>query len=328
MARHGSARSTGEALADLTAAVSGPRRVGDIQRMRILDAMAEVARERGAGDVSVAHVVERAGVSRRTFYQLFEDREDCFLAALREAIARATGYVSEVYDPALPWAERMRNGLVGLLDFLEREPELGRLAVVESLGGGARALELRRATLERMELAVDEGRECMNGSSSAVQLTAEGVVGGAVSVIYGRLVSNDRGSMVELVNPLMSMIVLPYLGPVAARKQLERPLANHRAHISRAPGNPLKDLDMRLTYRTVRALVAVAASPGSSNRMVGEASGISDQGQVSKLLARLEKLDLAQNTRTGLMKGAPNTWRLTERGEEVAGVITTRAATS
>jgi DNA-binding MarR family transcriptional regulator len=126
----------------------------------------------------------------------------------------------------------------------------------------------------------------------------------------------------------MCMIVLPYLGPAAARKELERPFVNRRERVSPAPGNPLKDLDMRLTYRTVRALVAVAANPGSSNRMIGEASGISDQGQVSKLLARLEKLGLVQNTRTGAPKGATNTWRLTGRGEEVASAFATQAAAS
>ena len=61
--------------------------------------MVEVCIERGAGNVTVAHVVERAGVSRRTFYEIFEDREDCFLAAFEEGIARASVYVLDAYDP-------------------------------------------------------------------------------------------------------------------------------------------------------------------------------------------------------------------------------------
>jgi DNA-binding PadR family transcriptional regulator len=78
---------------------------------------------------------------------------------------------------------------------------------------------------------------------------------------------------------------------------------------------------MRLTYRTVRVLMGIAGHPGASNRTVAHASGISDQGQISKLLARLESLGLAENTGRGHPKGAPNAWRLTARGQEVEGAI-------
>jgi AcrR family transcriptional regulator/DNA-binding MarR family transcriptional regulator len=306
----------------------GHERVSEIQRARILVAMAEVACERGAGDVSVGHVVERAGVSRRTFYELFDGREDCFLAAFDEAVVRACGYVSGGYDREVDWAANARSGLEALLAFLEQEPVLARLAIVESSAGGARALERRRHVIDRIVTVVDAGREGMNGRSLTTAFTAEGVVGGVVSVIHGRLVSGDNRRLVDLINPLMSMIVLPYLGPDAARKQLEQPVASARAPIPLANGNPLKHLDMRLTYRTVRALSAVAANPGSSNRVIGDVSGIDDQGQVSKLLARLERLGLVENTRGDRAKGATNAWGLTERGKEVADVVTTSAAVS
>jgi AcrR family transcriptional regulator len=329
MGRAGRAPSA-KALATPSKAIErlGRERVSEIQRTRILVAMAEVACERGAGDVSVGHVVERAGVSRRTFYELFEGREDCFLEAFDEAVARASRYVSAKHDPKVDWAETVRGGLEALLAFLEHEPALARLAVVQSLAGGASALERRRRVLDGLVAAVDAGRKDMNGGPSTTRLTAEGVVGGVVSVIHNRLVSSDSRRLADLVNPLMSMIVLPYLGPDAARKQLERPVASAPAPIPLANGDPLKHLDMRLTYRTVRALSAVATNPGSSNRVIGDVSGIDDQGQVSKLLARLERLGLVENTRTGRVKGATNAWGLTERGKEVASVVTTQAAAS
>ena len=74
---------------------------------------------------------------------------------------------------------------------------------------------------------------------------------------------------------------------------------------------------MRLTYRTVRVLVAIGANPGASNREVAEGSGIADQGQISKLLRRLEGLQLVENHGEGQVKGAPNAWYLTERGTQV-----------
>ena len=74
---------------------------------------------------------------------------------------------------------------------------------------------------------------------------------------------------------------------------------------------------MRMTYRTARVLEAAAEHPGSSNRFVGEQADIYDQGQVSKLLARLEGLGLLVNTGAGHTRGERNAWRLTALGERV-----------
>jgi AcrR family transcriptional regulator len=112
--------------------------------MRILAAMAEVASERGAGSVTVAHVVARAGVSRRTFYDLFADREECFLAAFEQAIGRVGAPIIEAYEHESAWREQIRTGLWTLLVFLDEEPATARLCVVESLAAGPRVLERPR----------------------------------------------------------------------------------------------------------------------------------------------------------------------------------------
>ena len=74
---------------------------------------------------------------------------------------------------------------------------------------------------------------------------------------------------------------------------------------------------MRLTYRTVRVLVVIGERPGASNREIADLSGVADQGQISKLLARLARLELVENTGEGQEKGGPNAWRLTPRGARV-----------
>jgi len=74
---------------------------------------------------------------------------------------------------------------------------------------------------------------------------------------------------------------------------------------------------MRLTHRTVRVLMVIAERPGASNREIAERSGIIDQGQISKLLARLARLQLIENTGDGQEKGASNAWRLSSRGAQV-----------
>jgi AcrR family transcriptional regulator len=133
----------------------GREQVSDIQRARMLAAMVDVVAERGAGNVTVARVVARSGVSRRTFYELFTDRDDCFLAAFDDGIARASRYVLDAYDPGASWAERIRSALTGLLSFLDVERGAGRLLIVGSLGAGAVAFERRERVLAQIIAVVN-----------------------------------------------------------------------------------------------------------------------------------------------------------------------------
>lgn len=303
----------------------GHTHIAQIQRARILAAMFDVTAERGAGSVSVAHVVERSGVSRRTFYETFADREDCFLAAFDDALAFASQRVLPAYASESKWRERIRASLVALLSFFDEEPVVGRLLVVESLSAGAKVLARRGDVLAKVAAVVDQGRNESKTAASLPSLTADGLVGGALSLIHTHVMRADGEPLLALTNQLMSMIVLPYLGSVAARKELDRLIAprvsDHRD--ARLLADPFKDAGMRLTYRTIRVLMAVAEHPNGSNRMVGESAGIRDQGQISKLLGRLQRLGLIENTGLGPGQGAPNAWGLTAEGRELTKSIRT-----
>jgi AcrR family transcriptional regulator/DNA-binding MarR family transcriptional regulator len=334
---------TGERLA-LRANGLAPEQVVEIQRARIVGAMVEVVLELGAANVTVAHVVGRAGVSRRTYYDIFTDREDCFLAALDDAVERIAAVVVPAYqgeDPAREgargarggdgarqaqrarrprraWRERVRAALIELLGMFEADPGLGRFVVVESLAAGPRALALRNRALSRAIAAVDEGR----AGSGPSPLTAEGVVGAVSSILYARLAVEEGGSLVELTGPLMGMIVLPYLGKAAAARELARPVPPVRASVQHGGvGYPFHELGMRLTYRTLRVLDAVAPNPDASNRQIADTAGIADQGQISKLLARLARLGLIDNAPGASAKGLSNKWRLTEKGRGIQRAI-------
>ncbi len=288
--------------------------------------MTEVTVEQAASNVTVAHVVERAGVSRRTFYEIFRDGEDCLLAALDDALMLATERVIAARASSGSWCERVRAGLAALLQFVDEEPCAGRLLVVESLGGGHRPLERRAGVLARLATTVEEGHTEAKGTPQITGLTAAGIVGGALSIIHGRVLEHDHRPMLDLLNPLMSMIVLPYLGTAAARRELAKPVSRAPRLPAAVGRDPLRDLGMRLTYRTVRVLMAVAATQGGSNRRVADGSGIGDQGQISKLLARLHGLGLIENTGVGSVRGAPNAWVLTDRGWEVQGALARNTA--
>jgi AcrR family transcriptional regulator len=301
-------------------------KVPEIQRARLIRALVEVTHERGVGQVTVAHVVARAGVSRRTFYELFEDREACLLAALDQAIEHIGTRVVPVFDQARgSWSVRMRAALLELLAVFDEEPGFGRMCVVDALSAGAPALQRRTRVVRALVDAVDGGRLEAKAGLQPSRLTAEGVVGGVLAVLYERLAEPAaRGiRLVESLNPLMAMIVLPYLGAAAASKQLTRPQPTvpRPAETTATPANPLAGLEMRLTYRTTRVLGAIAAGPGASNREVAQVAGVHDPGQISKLLARLEQLGLVENASRGSIRGVPNAWRLTRRGGDVEGAI-------
>jgi AcrR family transcriptional regulator/DNA-binding MarR family transcriptional regulator len=303
-------------------------RVADIQRVRMLGAMVDLTRERGAERVTVAHVVARAGVSRRTFYEIFSDREACLLAALDESIDRIATVVVPAYQHERGWLTRIRAGLTAMLMFFDEQPGMAALCVVDALAAGPEALERRARVLETLVGVVDRGRREASSTQGLNRVTAEGVVGAVLGVLHARLREGGAGSDVKPLLPLrgqlMSMIVLPYLGPKAAAAELElRPPRSLPG--SRARQDPLKGLDLRLTYRTMRVLSAVADRPGLNNRRVGREAGVVDQGQISKLLARLEAAGLLVNTGdTG--RGEAKSWRLTERGHELEQAIRERAS--
>jgi AcrR family transcriptional regulator/DNA-binding MarR family transcriptional regulator len=267
-------------------------------------------------------------VSNKTFYDLFSDREDCFLAAFDYAIDRLTAVVTPAWEGERDWATGIRAGLGALLGFLDEEPELRHLIFVEALGAGPRVLARRAEVLDALAGPIDEGRRGVKVGGELPPLTAEGIVGATFGVIYARLSQDDPEPLAGLLNQLMATIVLPYRGHAAAAREHSRldpelttgfrGARGGRLHAT--AGKPVAPLDFRLTVRTHLALTAVARlnERGSdpSNREIANAAGVRDQGQISRLLARLEGLGLLVNT-GGATAGIPNAWRLTEKGGAV-----------
>jgi AcrR family transcriptional regulator/DNA-binding MarR family transcriptional regulator len=298
--------------------------VDEIQRSRLLAAAARVIDEVGYERTSVARVTDRARVSRRTFYELFGNREECLIALLDEAMELAERELTAADLERLAWCERVRVGLWTILSLLDAEPVLARICVVQALHGGPEALERRERILARLAGVLDEGRREGPRGEECTLVTAEGLVGGALGVVYARLRSGDPRPLTGLLQELMGMIALQYLGPRAARREQRRPAPVPRSAASggristRAEKDPLDEVNMRLTYRTARVLECIAEQPGASNRAVADSAGVSDPGQISKLLRRLERLELTVNKGGGHQSGEPNAWSLTPLGCKVA----------
>ncbi len=262
--------------------------VRNIQRGRILAAAVVTVEELGYARMTVAQVIAWARVSRKAFYEVFADREDCFLAAFEHALSEASLFAREAYEREPGWREGTRSALARLLVFIEEDRSLARLLIVESVAAGAKVQRRRIEVLGQLAKATDQGRPVNNRGSYPPQLTGEGVVGGVLAVLQARLLQEREERLTDLLGPLMSIIVLPYLGARAARREVHRPGCpplprREPAHQPASAKESLKGLNMRVTYRSVRVLVVIAQHPGACNREVADRSGIIDQGQVSKL---------------------------------------------
>jgi AcrR family transcriptional regulator len=310
--------------------------VNEMQRARLMAGAVSAIEELGYAHATVGQITSRARVSRRTFYELFADRDECLAAVLQETAALVESELADAGVGGLAWRERVRRGLQTILVFLDRESALARVCVVHTLNGDPALLARREELLARLVAVVDEGR--LEGARGAAcgPLTAEGVVGAAFAIVHARLSRGERGPLTGLAGELTGMIVLPYLGPAAARQEQARPApaVSELALESEAgeegdAGDLLAGVRLRLTYRTARVLEAIAQPSARghdpSNREVAAYAGIVDPGQVSKLLRRLERIGLIVNSGGGHAKGEPNAWSLTPLGGRVTSQLSLRS---
>jgi AcrR family transcriptional regulator len=303
--------------------------VSQTQRARMLNSAVQAIAEVGYGELSISRITSGAGVSRRTFYDLFADREDCFLAAFEEAVLGVRELLLEHWGEEADWRAQIRGALLGMLLFLDREPAVRSMLILDTLKAGSRVQRRRAEVLSELSGVLHASGCRAAGVSELPALTGEGVIGAVLGVIHTRLLAKSPGQMVDLLNPLMGVIVLPYLGPAAAQAELLEPVpriaharttnTRGRAHQS----NHLLGLPIRITHRTLLVLRAIGETPDASNREIADQAGIADQGQISKLLSRLRSLGLIENTGPEQPAGTANRWRLTARGEQVQQALQT-----
>jgi DNA-binding MarR family transcriptional regulator len=287
----------------------------ELKRARRLLAAAEAVRKSPFEGFSDAGRNGDAGVSRQAFDDHVEGREAALLVAFEQTLALATARASAAFQAQEGWVDRVRAGLLALLGFFDEEPALARFLVVGSAQAGPVVLERRCEMQDVLARVLDDERAPARGYPPP--LTAEAVVSGVLGVLHGRLSKRDPGMLVELANPLMSFIVLPFLGVRAARRELERPPDASSAVRRGVALELLQAAGARLNRRTVSVLRVVGGEPGLSNREVALRAGVKDQGQISRLLGRLAELGLVASTRDPRRRGAPNAWQLTASGEEL-----------
>ncbi|HJR25532.1 MAG TPA: helix-turn-helix domain-containing protein [Acidimicrobiales bacterium] len=182
------------------------------QRQRLLAAATEAVAEKGYVATSVADVLRRAGVSRTTFYRMFTDKQDCFLAALQvnadtvaalmEAELEAAR--AESPDPLV----RLDRVLGTYLDLLHAAPALARVFLVDVYAAGPEAIEQRRRTLDRFVDIVAEtyrGSRGPLGTAPEQRMAAEVLVGAVSSMVTNAVGAGDVEALPAMRRPLMQL---------------------------------------------------------------------------------------------------------------------------
>jgi AcrR family transcriptional regulator len=196
--------------------------VSAVQRERLLAAMLRAAAELGYRETNVQDVIDRAGVSRPTFYEHFTNKEDCFLAAFDVTATRLRERVASAADKGgANLRDRLRFGLETLLNFVATEPDAARTLVVEARAASVEAVMRRDDLLDHFASCIDaQVRELLPGAPSYSPVTAAGIVGGVEALLYSRLNKGEVEDLDALLPSMMYFLVLPFEGHEAASEEL------------------------------------------------------------------------------------------------------------
>jgi len=305
-----------------------PEQAREMQRKRILDAMVSEVGERGLRSVTIASVSARAGVSRTTFYELFDDLDACVLAVLRQVASRSTALMAKAFAAEASWQDGVLAALAALLESLDREPLLARVCLLEMLAGGPEVLEHRARELAALNPLVDVGRKHVHANGEPLELTAEASVASVAGILHTRLVTGEAPPFIDLLGQLVGLVVCPYLEPHDVVTEIKRGEAlaqsiaeKHVSSSSPPPATVQLPAGLRNpgAFRARSCVTFIAANPGASNKQIAAGIGMSHLGQVSELLARLARGGLLRKHAGGA--GRPNQWWLTPYGKELAQAL-------
>jgi AcrR family transcriptional regulator len=170
-----------------------PALVTRVQRERVLEAMAAVVAEIGYQEATIRKILDRARISKITFYELFDNKEQCFLAAYDDALRQVFARVERACEAEAlaPPAQRLDAALEALLGFLAEEPDIARLCVVEVLAAGPAGRERRAATMDRFAAMMESFLAEARPDRDLGPIAARALVGGAEEVIFGAIERNE-----------------------------------------------------------------------------------------------------------------------------------------
>lgn len=290
------------------------------QRARLLAAVGAVVQDGGSGSLTVHRVCVHAGMSRRTFYQLFTDIDDALASAVEEAHAELWTEVDRQLGRAVAadWPTAISTVVVAFISVIERQPVVGWLCV------GEQTVALPRARVARGQLMSDLAAVIADGHRSDACAVGEweraraamGVIGALWELVRQHLVDRESDHPLRaLAGPAIFLVLAPYIGRGAAMR-----LATHPPVLSvagRPPAASAAAATRRLTQLARQTLLFLHAQPQASNVEIGDGIGVTHASQTSRHLSRLADQQLIACSR----HGRRNAWSLTERGAQLVTAL-------
>jgi AcrR family transcriptional regulator len=192
------------------------------QRARIVQAMTAAVGEHGYHGVRVADVVGRAGVSRKTFYELFAGKDECFAEAYGVWVERLIDTTFAAFDAQTEWVDRLRAGLTALLGELSHEPDAARLCFSEVVAAGGDTQERRERAARRLARLFDAPGVPDGPLGEALRAGRVSELG---ETLRREIAAGRTDRLPALAPELTGAMVLPFLGIDAAQRELARKAA-------------------------------------------------------------------------------------------------------
>jgi AcrR family transcriptional regulator len=190
--------------------------VAENQRERLLNGVVEAVAEHGYNATTIANIAAAAKISRRTFYEYFEGKEDCFAAAYEMIEAHVLDSMLAAPGAGEPWPDRVRARLAALLDVLSRDTAVSRCFLVEPLAAGG---EVATRYREAMQLLAATLRPEPPPSELDMEVRDQALIGGIATLIVRRLNAGGAQCLPELLPDLTELALAPYVGREEAKRQ-------------------------------------------------------------------------------------------------------------
>jgi AcrR family transcriptional regulator len=181
--------------------------VAENQRERLLNGVVEAVAEHGYNQTTIGKITAAAKISRRTFYEYFKGKEDCFLAAYEMIDEHVRGSMLAAGDPTELWPEQVRARLAALLDILSRDLAVARFYLTEPLAAGG---EIAARYRDAMQLLAETIRPPSGPADINVEIRDQVLMGGIATLISRRLNAGEPQRLPELLPDLTELVLRPY----------------------------------------------------------------------------------------------------------------------
>jgi AcrR family transcriptional regulator len=191
------------------------------QRERLLAATIDLVAKRGYRGTSIDHIVKSARVGYVAFYDLFEGKQDCFLAAFERIVEETREALSAAVATEAEWPQQICAALSALLELVAADPGRARVGLVEVQAAGPRAYARYEAAIQAAAPKLREGRALSPEAAGLSDTLEEAILGGVAWIVQQRLVKGEVEKIAGLLGETIQIAISPYLSEAEARRLTE-----------------------------------------------------------------------------------------------------------